>query len=411
MTLLPSRYGLRNKAYARPCSAVAGTNESSQAIGGAVQYVVYGVVAVVLIALLMGQALGTPVLFAYVTSGSMAPTLETGDGFVAVPTAIVTDPVVGDIVVFRAERLHGGELTTHRIIDERQGGYVTQGDANFVSDQSSGEPLVTDGQIVATALAIDGTVVRIPHLGTVAATLRAGLDGGLNALSRTGISTPDTERLTPMLFVAGILTLLAARVIDRPSKPSRSGRDRNREPERPGKNESFDTRWVLVGSIVILSVGAMVGMTIPAGTETIGIVSSQGDSSNPTIVPVGGSDSYETVIHNGGTIPTVSYFESRSDGIDIKPKRVRLAANETTNVTVTLHAPDETGYFLRSKTEYRYFAILPASMIDALYHLHPWIPYIVINALLIGVILPLWRLSQEHTITSTRTRTPPVRPR
>ena len=376
-----------------------------------IQYVVYGVVAVVLIALLMGQALGTPVLFAYVTSGSMAPTLETGDGFVAVPAAIASDPVVGDVVVFRAERLHGGELTTHRIIDERPGGYVTQGDANFVSDQSSGEPLVTDGQIVATALAIDGTVVRIPYLGTVAATLRTGLNGGLNTLSRTGIAVPDTERLTPMLFVAGVLTLLAARVIDAPTDSEASGRDRSREPERAGENDGFDTRWILVGSIVVLCVGAMVGMTVPAGTETIGIVSSQGDSSNPTIIPVGGSDSYEAVIHNGGTVPTVSYFESRSDGIDVEPKRVRLAANETANVTVTLHAPGETGYFLRSKTEYRYFAVLPASVMDALYHLHPWSPYIVINGLLIGVILLLWRLTREKATPPIRTRAPPVRPR
>ncbi|SNR55063.1 signal peptidase I [Halorubrum vacuolatum] len=390
---------------------MVGNNDSPRAAKRTVQYVAYGVIAVVLIALLIGQALEIPVLFAYVTSGSMAPTLETGDGFIAVPSAIASDPAVGDVVVFRAERLHGGELTTHRIIDVRPGGYVTQGDANFVSDQSSGEPLVTDGQIVATALTIDGTTVRIPHLGTAAATLGAGLEGALNMLSRIGIAVPDTDRLTPMLFVAGILTLLAAHFIDSPTASGESVRDRSRRTERPGQDGGFDTRWILVGSIVVLCFGAMIGMTGPAGTETIGIVSSQGDSSNPTIVPVGGSDSYEATIYNGGLVPTISYFESRSDGIDIEPAHLRLAANETATVTVTLHAPDETGYFLRSKTEHRYFAVLPAAMMDALYQLHPWLPYAVINALLIGVVLLIWQLSREQATPSIRVRTPPARPR
>ncbi len=390
---------------------MVGNNESSRSGEETIQYVAYGVLAVVLTALVVGQALGVPVLFAYVTSGSMAPTLEAGDGFIAIPSAIASDPAVGDVVVFRAERLHGGELTTHRIIDERPGGYVTQGDANFVSDQSSGEPLVTDGQIVATALAIDGTTVRIPHLGTAAAALSGGFEGAVNMLSRTGVSFLDADRLTPILFIVGVFTLLAAVFIDSSDGSDESVRDRRRETERPGRNEEFNTRWVLVGSIIVLCAGAMIGMTVPAGTETIGIVSSQGDSSNPTIVPVGGSDSYQAVIHNGGTIPTVSYFEPRSDGIDVEPTRIRLGANETANVSVTLHAPDETGYFLRSKTEYRYFAIFPASVMDALYHVHPWVPYVVINALLIGLVLLIWQLRWKQTTPSFRARAPPTRPR
>ena len=390
---------------------MVGNSTSPQGSKKTVQSVAYVLLAVVLIALLVGQALGTPVLFAYVTSGSMAPTLEAGDGFVAVPAAVAGDPAVGDVVTFRAERLHGGELTTHRIIDERPGGYITQGDANFVSDQSAGEPLVTDGQIVATALAIDGTVVRIPRLGTAAAALGAAFDGVVSTLGRIGVSAPATEQLTPILFVGGVLTLLAARFIGSGTDSDGSLRDRSCERERPGQAADFDTRWILFGSIVVLCVGAMVGMTVPAGTETIGIVSSQGGSSNPTIVPVGGSDSYETAIHNGGRIPTVSYFEPRSDGIDIEPTRIQLAANETANVTVTLHAPDHTGYFLRSMTEYRYFAVFPAPMMDALYHLHPWIPYVAINGILIGMILLLWRLSREKATPTIRTRAPPVRPR
>lgn len=44
-------------------------------------------VAVVLavLALIAGQLLGQPVLFSFVETGSMQPTLDPGDGFIAIP--------------------------------------------------------------------------------------------------------------------------------------------------------------------------------------------------------------------------------------------------------------------------------------------------------------------------------------
>ena len=49
---------------------------------------------------------------------------------------------------------------------------------------------------------------------------------------------------------------------------------------------------------------------------------------------------------------------------------------------MTLHAPPETGYYRRYLVEHRYLAVLPQSVIDALYALHPWAPIVAINALL-----------------------------
>lgn len=349
------------------------------------EFVVAAMLAVVLLSLVMGHVLGYPVLLAYVESGSMEPTLNTGDGFIAVPTALTGSVEPGDVVVFQAEALHGGEITTHRVIEERPNGYVTQGDANPFPDQSLGEPLVTDGQIKATALAVDGTVVRIPHLGTMTGTVGSAVDRIEGFVAQLlGVPRLGQQQLAYILFGLGLVTfalmMFSGEAIERE-------RSRDRSRFRP---DILNTRYILVGSILVLCAGATLGMVAPAGTQTFGIVSSQSDSSNPTIIPVGGSDSHESQLSNGGFVPTVSYFEPRSDGIEIEPDRLRLGARESANTTVTLHAPDETGYYLRSMTEYRYFDILPPSLLESLYRVHPWTPYFLINGLFATTLLVVW---------------------
>ncbi len=70
-------------------------------------------VAVVVLSLVVGQVLGTPVGLSYVETGSMEPTLEPGDGFVAVPTALAGPVEECHVAVVRAEDLHDCDLTTH----------------------------------------------------------------------------------------------------------------------------------------------------------------------------------------------------------------------------------------------------------------------------------------------------------
>ncbi|MYL68635.1 signal peptidase I [Halorubrum distributum] len=82
------------------------------------------------IALVVGQLTGQPVLLGYVTSGSISPTLEAGDGFVAVPATMSDDIELGDVIVFDAIELQGGGLTTHRVVGIIDEGYITRGDNN-----------------------------------------------------------------------------------------------------------------------------------------------------------------------------------------------------------------------------------------------------------------------------------------
>jgi len=68
------------------------------------------------------QLLGQPILLGYVATGSMEPTMDAGDGFVSVPSAVTGDVEEGDVVVYQARELHDGGLTTHRVVGETEEG-------------------------------------------------------------------------------------------------------------------------------------------------------------------------------------------------------------------------------------------------------------------------------------------------
>jgi signal peptidase len=341
------------------------------------------VAVAVVVSLVIGQVLGQPVLFAFVETGSMAPTMEPGDGFVAIPAQLAGPPEEGDVVTFRAEELHGGGLTTHRVVGETEGGYVTKGDANPFTDQDGEEPPVKDAQIVAVAWAPGGDVLVIPDLGTVVLAVQgvlgtvqrnvAALVGSRSLLGPTGLG---------YLF-AGAMGLLY--VLDL-LRESRSVKTERGDPDRPASRAESGTSvdLYLVGFALLLVAGATAAMVAPGGTQEYGVVSAEFESSRPTVIPAGRSGTVPYPVANGGYVPTVTYLEPASEGIEVDPQQIRLGHDERVNATVTLHAPPETGYYRRFLTEHRYLALLPPPAIDALYRLHPWAPLLAIDALLGG---------------------------
>lgn len=137
------------------------------------RHAVLRAVAVLVVAFVLLSSLGQIAPLSYVNSGSMSPTLSTGDGFVAVPAPVADDPEPGDVVVYRSQQIESGGLVTHRVVGETDDGYVTKGDANPVTDQQAGEPPVTRDRIVAQALTVNGEVVALPGLGSVSMWLRS----------------------------------------------------------------------------------------------------------------------------------------------------------------------------------------------------------------------------------------------
>lgn len=354
------------------------------------------VVLAVVVALLVGQFLGTPMLLGYVETGSMEPTLDPGDGFIAVPSAIAGDPEPGAVVTFDAEELQGGGLTTHRIVDETERGYVTQGDANPFTDQDGGEPPVKDAQIVSEALQVGGHVVVIPHLGSAVMGLQTAFESVQQRLATlTGMRSFASGQGIAYLLLGLSLALY---VVDWLITD-----DRNRTRTR-SRETGLDSRHVLAVLAVLLVVSATAAMTVPAGSQSFGVVSAEFESDRPTVIQAGESATLTYRIPNEGLVPVQTYLEPGSEGVSIATTRHHVGPRATATTEMTLEAPPETGYYRRFVVEHRYLQFLPGPVIDSLYRVHPWAPILAIDALLVLGVVVLGRSFLDGRRVRVRTR-------
>ncbi|WP_313694773.1 S26 family signal peptidase [Halorarum halobium] len=341
-----------------------------------VGYVLTACVALVVLSLFLGQVLGQPVLLGYVETGSMAPTMDPGDGFVAVPMAIAGPVEPGNVIVFEAQELHGGGLTTHRVVGETDAGYVTRGDANPVTDQDGVEPPVGEDQVVAKALQVGGEVVVLPGLGTLVTGVNDVLTGFQQQLAiLLGTrAVLGTQGLSYLLFAIGTVAYVLTELFGSPRTQRRRSNGRR-------KTGSVDARAVILVLAVVLVTVITASMVVPGGQQQFDVVSSQSDSGRQGVIPAGESENLTYTVPSNGIVPVVVFFEPTSEGISVSPESMSIAANSRANATVTLQAPPETGYYRRSFHEHRYLAVLPTSTIETLYRLHPWAPIVVIDAL------------------------------
>ncbi|WP_411965755.1 signal peptidase I [Haloferax sp. YSMS24] len=340
----------------------------------AIRYGTKAAFGILILSLVVGQAVSQPVGFSYVETGSMAPTMDPGDGFVAVPIQISGSIQQGDVVVYEAEELHGGSLTTHRVVGETERGLITKGDANPFTDQDGREPPVKRAQIVATALQVNGHVVVIPHLGTSVEGIRSilgALQRNITAVLGTS-SVLGTQGLAYLFFSVTLLWYFGR---------ERYSNTRERA-HRGSRDDGIDAHLIVGVLTVLLLLGATVAMTAPSHTQKYGIVSAEFESDSAMVIPMSTSKDVTYPVRNGGLVPVVAYLEPASEGVEIRPHETYVRGREMVNATVTLHAPPQTGYYRRYLTEHRYLAILPAPVLHSLYTVHPWLPIVVIDALI-----------------------------
>ena len=337
----------------------------------------------VVVSLVVGQFLGQPILLSYVETGSMQPTLDPGDGFVAIPAQVAGGIGPGDVVTFEAQEIQGGGLTTHRVVEETERGYVTRGDNNPFTDQDGGEPIVQDTEVVAKALQFGGGVVVIPHLGTVAMGFQSALDATQTWLAVTfGVrSLLGTQGLAYIIFGASIVAYAVDWYLNAGGRESRS-RDRSRD-------DGTSVMAILVVLALVLMATATAAMVVPAGTQEYGVVSAEFESENPTVIESGTSQEIEYVVPNAGLVPVYAYVEPASPGVDVEPQRLSVGSRGEASTTVTLSAPDQTGYYRLFVVEHRYLAVFPPGIVDELYGVHPWAPLVAINGLLGGGIVAI----------------------
>ncbi|SDC35147.1 signal peptidase I [Natrinema hispanicum] len=364
--------------------------------------------ALFVILLLVGQLLGQPILLGYVATGSMEPTMDAGDGFIAIPNAVTGDVQEGDVVVFQARELHDGGLTTHRVVGETEGGYITKGDANPFTDQDGGEPPVTDGQIVAKALQINGEVVTIPYLGTVVMGIQGVALAAANAVTSVfGMATTSSNGLGSMLVAIGVALLGFGTLLDRLG-PAR------RETTRRRSRENVLAFWTVLGLILLVFVTlATAAMVVPSGTYEYGLISSESPTDDPQIIEPGATTELTRSVNNAGYLPVVVVHEAESNGIRADPGWQTIGIRGHSETTVRLSAPKEPGEYTRSLGEYRYLAVLPPSLLVWLHGVHPFAAIAAVNGVVVGVTVAIiillfgsgdlrLRSGPDHVSLSTR---------
>lgn len=343
---------------------------------------------VTILFVILTQIFGFPAPLTYVETGSMEPTIQTGDGFVGIPAPLAGELSEGDIITFRAEVIQGGGLTTHRIVNITSDGYKTQGDANPVTDQEgSGEPLVKDPQIELVVLQINDQPVTIPHLGTIVLTTQSLLGGIAGALGFGGTSAVNTGLA---LGVGGLIVVVVATGYD--MLTSSNQRLPSRSIRRP---TTVDSRLILLALLIAVSLPLMSIMAIPSGTDEISILSTsfEANENDPTQIQAGSSSETQYTVENNQFFTKVVVVEPRSEGVSVSNRVLEVRYGETVETTQTLSAPEETGPHIRIRSEHHYLKVLPTPVILALHGIHPAVAMLSITTMFASPIVLVFYLS------------------
>jgi len=321
--------------------------------------------------LLAGQVFGIPLGLAFVETGSMSPTMEPGDGFVALPPAFLSGVDEGDVVTFDAETIEGGRLTTHRVVDETTEGYVTRGDANPFTDQQSGEPPVTRERVVAEALQVGGTVVVIPNLGTAV----EGIRGVFAAVgSRLGLSVNQV-----IMFV--LVALLAAYLLDESGAAGEKRTDRSTR-----RADGFSGLLFVVGAVVLVLTMATLSMTAASGAMAVPYDSVDPNAAGQGGIPAGTTANASIELRNGGIVPMTAVLSTPDANATLAAERVSLGPRGNQSVNLSITAPPSTGSYEVTVERRQYLAVLPAGVLAGLSAVNHWLAVLAVDLLLAFVV-------------------------
>jgi signal peptidase len=347
-------------------------------VGTYARYALGGVVVVLLLALLVGQLLGQPLLLTYVQTDSMSPTIEPGDGYIVLPSSVTGGVSEGDIVLYEAQEFDGGGLTTHRVVGETEEGYITKGDNNPFTDQDGGEPPVQEGQVVGVALQVGGGPVTIPWLGVLVTMVRGLVTAVVGALlGIVGLEAAGGGAVGMVAIVAGLLMLLAS-VLLSGQRPSRSYNRRR---------GSFVLRGEVLTVLFVLAVlvPANASMVIPGGAAEYTVISSENPAEDDAVQP-GGTLELRYTVQNSGFVPVHAVVEPAGSGVRVDQRQLSVPFQGSASTGVELQIPEQPGTYARYVDEHRYLRILPGSWIATLHRVHPLVALGVINVVIAAVV-------------------------
>lgn len=327
-------------------------------------------ITVLLIALVISivasQLFGFPPPISFVSTDSMEPQLEPGDGFIGVPKPIAGDVSEGDVITYEAQIIGGGGLTTHRIVEETDQGYITKGDNNPFTDQEGDEPPVTEAQIKLVVVQIGGQIVSIPYIGLLAESFGAGLGALVSFLNLKNVSSTSPGII---IGVVGIVLVVGSVIYDIVTDDKKRSMSRSLR-----RSNVIDSRVILVAVLLVLSLPLLSITALPSGADEIGIVSAERPQpSDRSVIKAGDSVESTMSIVNEQPVPMVIIVEGATDDIEVYDKVLPAAPGERVATKFRMWAPEETGSYVRSRSVSFYLHVLPASVIAGLHNIHPLI--------------------------------------
>jgi len=318
--------------------------------------------------LILGNLLGQPLLLGFVETDSMSPTLESGDMFFALPTFVTGSPSKGDVVVYEAEEIQGGGLTTHRVVGETDGGYITKGDSNPFTDQDGGEPVVTEGKVVADVLQVGGTVVSVPYVGTAVGSVRGSVAW---LLSVAGVGTGDDSGVAGfLLFSAGVVLFFLSLF------GGKYERKRGRSVSKGYLSEQNAAVLFTVLLLLVVLVPANYAMLSPGGEYELelGELDDEYEATDAES---------EVTVSNDGFVAMVVVLDSAGGNLQVRDGVLEVPGGEEVKTSVSPKRVSEK-YVL---TEHRYFMLLPPSLLTLLHSTSPFLALLAVNAVLgVGVV-------------------------
>jgi signal peptidase len=326
--------------------------------------------ALILVAVLV-SVIGQPLGLAFVETGSMAPTMEPGDGFVALPPALTGGVSEGDVVVFDAQTIEGGELTTHRVVGRTSEGYITRGDANPFTDQQGGEPPVPRERVVAEALQVGGHVVVIPNLGEGVGAIRGVFTtvGGWFGLS------------VNQVVAFALVGLLTAYLLD---ETGAGGEERTERSV--SRNTGFSGVLLIGGAVALVVVVATLSMTAASGAVALPYDSVEPGAADRGGIPAGTSANASVELTNGGLVPMTATLSTADPNATLAAERVSLPPRSTRTVNVTIAAPAEPGSYEVSVERHQYLGVLPGSVLSTLSSVSHWLAVATVDLLLAAAV-------------------------
>lgn len=347
----------------------------------AVNYTITALLILTILALLVGQLLGQPLLI-FVETGSMEPTLEPGDGYVAIPQQFAGEINEGDVILFDAQELDGGGLTTHRVEAVTEEGYITKGDANPFTDQDGPEPIVAEGQVRSVAIQPFGDMIVLPSIGTGVLWMSDTGSAIADPIADTfGFDAPDGQLAGMIILAVGLVLLILTMITDTGEAV------RSRVRARKGLLENVFVIAAILTLVVIIPLN--ISMLMPSGVYSFEIVSSSVPSETEGVIQAGTYEDVTYRMQNGGHLPMLVVLEPASAGVEIDDGYHQISPRSSEDIAVRMEAPEETGPHLRMVQEYRYMMVLPPSLIFALHEIHPFVAVGAINLVVISLVMLL----------------------